>query len=67
MTQTFRVGSMSMRIESNVIKWTTSLQTPYQSIPKTNGFNNRFSIYQVGFASVLDKGIEISMGFDKST
>jgi hypothetical protein len=45
----------------------TSLKTPYQPTP-TNRFISGFSTYQaIGFASVLDNGIEISMGFDKST
>ena len=40
---------------------------PIQS-PKTTGFISGFSMYHaIGFSSVLDNDMEISMGFDKST
>jgi hypothetical protein len=39
---------------------------PIQS-PKTTGLISGFSMYHaMGFLSVLDNGMEISMGFDKS-
>jgi hypothetical protein len=62
------MGSMSMRIESNVIKFVDDI--PSDTLihsPKRTGSITGFQYTNVGFASVLDKGIEISMGFDKST
>jgi hypothetical protein len=60
---------MSMGIKRILLKLVDDIpETPYQPTLKTNRFNFWLSTYQaIGFASVLDNGIEISMGFDKST
>jgi hypothetical protein len=60
---------MSMGIKRILLKLVDDI--PEDTLPthsKTNRFNFWLSTYQaIGFASVLDNGIEISMGFDKST
>jgi hypothetical protein len=51
-----------------VLKFVEDMRIPYLPILKCYWFYYRFSIYQaIGLASLLVIGIEISMGFDRST
>jgi hypothetical protein len=64
MTQTFRVRSMSMGIKRILLKLVDDIpeDTFQPTSPKRTGSISGFSTYQaIGFASVLDNGIEISM------
>jgi hypothetical protein len=68
-TDTFRVRSMSMGIKRILLKLVDDI--PEDTLP-THSQNEQvqflaFTYQAIGFASVLDNGIEISMGFDKST
>jgi hypothetical protein len=61
---------MSMGIKRILLKLVDDIpeDTFQPTSPKRTGSISGFSTYQaIGFASVLDNGIEISMGFDKST
>jgi hypothetical protein len=59
---------MSMGIKRILLKLVDDI--PEDTLPTSQNEQVQFlfSTYQaIGFASVLDNGIEISMGFDKST
>jgi hypothetical protein len=59
---------MSMGIKRILLKLVDDIPEDTLPTPKRTGSISGFSTYQaIGFASVLDNGIEISMGFDKST
>jgi hypothetical protein len=59
---------MSMGIKRILLKLVDDIpEDTLPTSPKRTGSISGFSTYQaIGFASVLDNGIEISMGFDKS-
>jgi hypothetical protein len=59
---------MSMGIKRILLKLVDDIPRHLPNLQNEQVQFQAFSTYQaIGFASVLDNGIEISMGFDKST
>jgi hypothetical protein len=68
MPQTFGMRSVTMRVKRILLKLVEDIPDELSLPIQINGSITGLSIYQaIGLSSVLDNGIEMSMGFDKST